>query len=142
MTRINVIPPSELSDQHLIAEYHELPRVIKQNINICNAPDCYTLGCGHMRWACRFWKFTYDRFFSICDEMRYRGFAVNFDPAGLRIYTERFRNRNGEYIVSDKDVELNRARIREKYNKKPDFYRWTRRNRPDWLTQENMQKIK
>ena len=32
MTRINVIPPAELSDQHLIAEYRELPRVLKQNI--------------------------------------------------------------------------------------------------------------
>lgn len=29
MTRINVIPVSELSDQHLIAEYRELPRVLK-----------------------------------------------------------------------------------------------------------------
>ena len=30
MTRINLIPVKELSDQHLIAEYREIPRVIKQ----------------------------------------------------------------------------------------------------------------
>ena len=34
MTRINVVPVKELSDQHLIAEYRELQRVIKQQINI------------------------------------------------------------------------------------------------------------
>jgi deoxyribonuclease (pyrimidine dimer) len=27
MTRINVVPPRELTRQHLIAEYRELPRV-------------------------------------------------------------------------------------------------------------------
>ena len=27
MTRINCIPPAELSDKHLLAEFHELPRV-------------------------------------------------------------------------------------------------------------------
>lgn len=133
MTRINVIPPSELSDQHLIAEYHELPRVLKQNINICGAPDCYTLGAGHMRWACRFWKFTYDRFFEICDEMRFRGFAVNFDPETLGAYTARFCGRSGEYTVTDADIEKCRARIRDKYNMKPEFYRWTKRTRPTWL---------
>ena len=39
MTRINVVPVKELSDQHLIAEYRELPRVIKQRINIDDAPE-------------------------------------------------------------------------------------------------------
>ena len=34
MTRINQIPVEELSDQHLIREYNEIPRFIKQDINI------------------------------------------------------------------------------------------------------------
>ena len=44
MTCINVIPVQELSDQHLIAEYHELPRVLKQDIDTTNAPERYRLG--------------------------------------------------------------------------------------------------
>lgn len=32
MTRINLIPVKELSDQHLIREYQELPRCIKKKI--------------------------------------------------------------------------------------------------------------
>ena len=27
MTRINLLPPSQLADQHLIAEWRELPRI-------------------------------------------------------------------------------------------------------------------
>jgi len=132
MTRVNVIPPSELSDQHLIAEYHELPRVIKQNINISGAPRCFVLGTGHMRWARAHWKFTCDRFCEICKEMGYRGFAVNFAPEDLPKYACGLCG-DGEYLVTDADIEKNRARIREKYRQKPNFYRWTRRSRPEWL---------
>lgn len=133
MTRINVIPVCELSDQHLIAEYRELPRVIKQNINICDAPDCYTLGTGHMKWAARHWEYTINRFDELCNEMQYRGFTVNYTSLGFDKYVLKFNGIDGNYNLSDQDIALNRARIREKYNKKPDFYRWTRRPRPDWL---------
>lgn len=51
MTRINVVPVFELSDQHLMAEYRELPRVIKQKINTTDAPRLYKLGLGHVKWA-------------------------------------------------------------------------------------------
>ena len=132
MTRVNVIPPSELSDQHLIAEYHELPRVIKQKIDTSGAPGCFVLGAGHMRWARAHWKFTCDRFCEICAEMKYRGFNVNFAPESLREYVCNICG-DGEYVVTNADIEKNRERIREKYNKKPEFYRWTRRKRPDWL---------
>ena len=133
MTRVNVIPVSELSDRHLIAEYHELPRVLKQNINICGAPNCYVLGAGHVRWACKYWKYTYNRFIELCNEMRYRGFNVNFDAETLKNYTTRFCDRSGEYTVTSDDIAANRTRIREKYNQNPGIYKWTRRQKPTWL---------
>ncbi|MBP5485581.1 MAG: hypothetical protein J6Y07_02640 [Alphaproteobacteria bacterium] len=137
MTRVNVIPVSELSDQHLIAEYHELPRVIKQKIDISDAPNYFVLGTGHMRWARARWKFTCDRFCSICNEMNYRGFAVNFSPDDLRKYTCGLCG-DGEYLVTDEDIEKNRARIREKYRQKPNFYRWTGRPRPEWICTDSV----
>ena len=133
MTRINVIPVHELSDQHLIAEYHELPRVIKQNINTCGAPDCYVLGTGHMRWARKHWRYVHKRFVELCAEMEYRGFHVNFPAADLAKYLTKFGGTDGEYNVQESDVALNRARLKEKYNKKPTFYHWTKRPKPDWL---------
>lgn len=39
MTRINLVPVEELSNQHLVAEYRELPRCIKQKINTECAPE-------------------------------------------------------------------------------------------------------
>lgn len=133
MTRINVVPVCELSDQHLIAEYHELPRTLKQNINICDAPDGYVLGTGHMKWACRHWEYTYKRFIDLCNEMKYRGFNVNYDPNTLKLYLIKFLNTDGKYCVSNSDLALNRARIREKYHTRPEFYRWTKRQKPEWL---------
>lgn len=59
MTRINCIPPRELSREHLIAEYRELPRIfalVRAAIARGESPDdprnptSYTLGAGHVRF--------------------------------------------------------------------------------------------
>lgn len=128
MTRINVIPVSELSDQHLIAEYHELPRVLKQDINIADAPEKYVLGKGHMKWAKRYSLFTRARYIALCREMALRGFNVNY-------YTDNFDTSLHKhwYDPTPEDIEINRQRIREKYQMKPNWYRWTKRTKPNWL---------
>lgn len=128
MTRINVIPVSELSDQHLIAEYHELPRVLKQNINTADAPEKYCLGRGHMKWAKRYALYIRGRYGELCREMLLRGFTVNY-------YTDAFDASLYKhwYYPTPEDIELNRQRIREKYNMKPNWYRWTKRTKPEWL---------
>lgn len=130
MTRINVIPVSELSDQHLIAEYHELPRVLKQNINTADAPEKYCLGKGHMKWAKRYSWFTWKRFIDLIIEMKYRGFKVNWDTDDL---LELNADKQKDYHPTPEDIELNRGRIREKYQQKPNWYRWAKRTKPDWL---------
>jgi hypothetical protein len=59
MTRINCVPPSELHDKHLAAEYYELPRVfslvrkaIEKGVDPADipAPENYTLGTGHVKF--------------------------------------------------------------------------------------------
>lgn len=59
MTRINCVPPSELHDKHLRAEYYELPRVFglvrkvaEKGIDpaTIDAPADYTLGIGHVKF--------------------------------------------------------------------------------------------
>lgn len=127
MTRINVVPVSELSDQHLIAEYHELPRVLKQNINITDAPEQYCLGKGHMKWGKLHAGYCVYRYLLLRKEMAYRGFKVGYDMFNLKSLEPR------GYHIEQEDIELNRQRLREKYQMKPNWYRWTRRNKPDWL---------
>ena len=137
MTRINVIPVEELADQHLIAEYRELPRCLKQNIDISNAPDIYCLGAGHMRWARKHAKFLLKRYGKLCKEMKYRGFKPGFSQSAL-IYMAVYWCGCASWLFNDYeptnlDIVINRSRIVEKYRLKPNWYRWTNRKKPEWL---------
>lgn len=135
MTRINLIPVAELSDQHLIREYNELPRCIKQDINTDDAPRIYKLGGGHMKWGKKHSTFLLNRYMQLCDEMIYRGFKVNYPYLNLYEYYESTvedKNKNW-YDVSSEDIELSRDRIIEKIEKKFDWYRWTNRDEPYYV---------
>ena len=54
MTRINLVPPEELCDQHLLAEHRELTRipnaVAKGKYHLKGQPAEYKLGEGHVRF--------------------------------------------------------------------------------------------
>ena len=54
MTRINLVPPEELCDQHLLAEHRELTRipnaVAKGKFHLKGQPTEYKLGEGHVRF--------------------------------------------------------------------------------------------
>ena len=130
MTRINVVPVEELSDQHLIAEYHELPRCFKQNINIEVAPETYCLGKNHMKWAKKHWVYCFLRFQELVREMHHRGFKTSYEvlPDG-EIDTCVY----GYYIPTPVDVKLNIDRLVEKYRMKPSWYRWTNREKPAYM---------
>ena len=130
MTRINVIPVNELSDQWLIAEYRELPRCVKQDIDTSDAPQRYKLGAGHMKWAKAHSTWLMVRYLDICEEMEYRGFTVNYPESELYKVWDGIGN---IYCVSAIDITTNRKRLIEKYKMKPDFYKWTNREKPKWL---------
>lgn len=95
MTRINCIPPRELSREHLIAEYRELPRIFAlaraaiargERPDDPRNPTRYTLGTGHVRFFyCRL-GYLLKRQLAIIEEMRTRGYRPGFDdPAALMI---------------------------------------------------------
>lgn len=135
MTRINVVPPYELSDQWLLAEYRELPRVIKQDISTIDAPKHYCLGKGHVKWAKNhsFWLIL--RYLDITQEMIERGFKVNFSYDALyQVYESSIKEENdNNYIPTTLDMTINRLRLIEKYKLKPNFYRWTNSVKPNYL---------
>ena len=135
MTRINVIPVEELADQHLLAEYRELPRVLKQNIDMKGAREKYHLGSGHMKWARRHWLFTLNRYRDLYAEMMLRGFFPKFNPENILPFLKDIAIQYPEanYEVNESDILLNRKRILEKYKSHPDHYTWTHREKPSWL---------
>lgn len=135
MTRINVIPVEELSDQNLIAEYRELPRALKQDINTDDAAAHYHLGPGHMKWARRHWLFTLNRYRAIYNEMKYRGFFPKYNPENIIPYLKDIATKYPEanYNVTKRDIELNRERIIERYEENPYVHTWRLREQPKWL---------
>lgn len=138
MTRINVIPVEELSDQWLIAEYRELPRVIKtERVYIGDAPDKYCLGKGHVKFMVKHSLFCLNRYAFICREMEYRGFKVNYpyDDLDKLAIDKQITWYSEPFLPDEADIAINRKRLIEKYKMKPDFYKWTERKVPTWLKQ-------
>lgn len=134
MTRVNLVPVWELSDQHLIAEYHELPRALKQNINTDNAPARYVLGPGHVKWAKKHSLFLHARYLYLCNEMEYRGFNVKYPWQNIVDEYPVRESDDNYYIPTLVDMFRSKQRIREKYEMNPSYYTWTKRAKPRWLT--------
>lgn len=113
MTRINVVPVSELCDKHLLAEYRELPRVFALARRCTDAPKEYVLGKGHV-------KFFYDklgylllRFDFLVSECRRRGFNVQYDTP-IRYDKDIDPALLNTYKPTSEALALNRARIAER----------------------------
>lgn len=118
MTRINVVPPSELIREHLIAEYRELPRMfdmIHKNAGTYrkDIPSEYTLGTGHMKFFLDKAVFLVKRQRSLIEEMQRRGYKPNFtDP-------EKFLDGLPKRLLQDwtpteKAMRINRERIADR----------------------------
>lgn len=119
MTRINCVPPSELHDKHLLAEYRELPRVFKlayaayaRGEDPATYPQEYLLGKGHVKFFySRLW-YLQRRFNEIYLEMRDRGWNPNYSTAPLlpRMPQSWLR----DWKPTEAALELNRQRIIER----------------------------
>ena len=135
MTRINLVEPSELSDQHLVAEYREifmvgssLQRSLKSKNwekTLANIPKKYTLNKGHVTFFYNKGKYLYKRYELLIEEMKNRG----MNPDSERKFkTEQWPDE----LFNDWEPELDdykviRARIKEKIEMKPEWYRFTSR---------------
>lgn len=82
MTRINLVPPAELCDQHLLAEHRELTRipnaVAKGKYHLTGQPAEYKLGEGHVRFFFNKMAFLKNRYDLLHAECKARGFNVQY----------------------------------------------------------------
>jgi deoxyribonuclease (pyrimidine dimer) len=125
MTRINLVDPSELSREHLIAEYKEimrLPNNLKKSLSrkkpfeMKEIPEQYVLGTGHVKFFYDKMKFIQCRFECLLLEMKQRGYVTNFSDSSIFVPNDlRFYN---DYRPDPKAIELNRSRITERLNEK------------------------
>lgn len=114
MTRINLVPPAELEDKHLLAEYRELPRVFAlaaawdRRGRDTPVPPAYTLGKGHVAFFYDKLGFLRQRYALLVEEMRDRGFTVNYpEPLVPALPRDLFR----PYTATLTALEVNRQRI-------------------------------
>lgn len=83
MTRINTISPSDLTDEWLIAEFRELPRIVNElrkypnRFKLSDIPKQYTLGQGHVKFFRNKLLYLQKRHANIVSELDNRN--VNFD---------------------------------------------------------------
>jgi deoxyribonuclease (pyrimidine dimer) len=131
MTRINIVHPSELTDQHLIAEYREifmvgssLQRSLKsKNWNPKDIPIKFTLNTGHVKFFYDKGKYLFKRYDELRIEMKARG----MNPDDTRVFKrEQWPDELwNDWTPSLEDYKLIRQRIEDRINMKPNWYRKT-----------------
>lgn len=116
MTRINCVPVEELSRQHLIAEYRELPRVFAlakaaSERRRLVQPEQYTLGTGHVTFFYTRLGYLTKRHAQLVAEMLRRGYKPTFTGSLKDAHPDipdRFWN---DWTPTEEALAINRERI-------------------------------
>lgn len=122
MTRINVIPVDQLTDQHLRAELREITRIPNCVVNgkfklDGNYPKSYTLGTGHVKFFIPRLGWLKKRHNQLMNEVTKRGFvANNYWPDSV---PDRFMN---DWCPTNEDLLVNLNRVKERWPKNAKYY--------------------
>jgi deoxyribonuclease (pyrimidine dimer) len=116
MTRINCVPVEELSRQHLIAEYRELPRVFglakkAPERNGLNQPAEYTLGTGHVTFFYTRLGYLVTRHAQLVAEMLRRGYRPTFTGSLKDAHPDIPEDFWGDWEPTGEALAINRERI-------------------------------
>lgn len=135
MTRINCIPVGELTDQHLMAEYRELPMInaslkrtlmSKNQTGLKTIPSEYTLNSGHVKFFYDKGAFLLERYQQLIDELRQRNY--NVDPNSRSVDWSVFCGYNhmldGTWLPSSTDQQINVKRLITRIQQKVSWYRY------------------
>lgn len=135
MTRINLVEPSELSDQHLFAEFREIkmvPKALARSLKarglsgvICSVPSEFTLNKGHVTFFYDKGEYLRSRYDKLKEELELRQINYNklsqFDPDNVYgLHPEL----NRDYNPTSAALKIIRERIAQKIAMKPDWYRF------------------
>lgn len=118
MTRINLVPPEELHQKHLVAEYREIVRIFSlvrsgQNKKKWKIPPEYVLGRGHVTFFYDKLSFILNRYKCLTSEMIRRGYSPN--PISEKDLTEGVdRKWFGCYTPTPSALAANRERISQR----------------------------
>ena len=136
MTRINIIPPSNLSDELITAELGELPRIFSlvikkiENNGEFNIPKKFSLGKGHVTFFYDKIEYLYDRYLELRTEYMLRKgdwYSVShlLKVIKRRLCIKRFkRELYNNHSFTEEEMNILRKRITENIDgyKKPHHY--------------------
>jgi deoxyribonuclease (pyrimidine dimer) len=129
MVRINLINPGKLADQHIIAEYNEILMLlgyVRRYPEPKNIPEKYTLGKGHIKFFKNKLQYLKNRHELLKIEMKKRGFATNI-TINLSEFNVKLIN---DWKPNNKDKKIIKKRLIEKFNLKPNYYKYYGINKP------------
>ncbi|PIN85176.1 MAG: endonuclease V [Candidatus Diapherotrites archaeon CG11_big_fil_rev_8_21_14_0_20_37_9] len=128
MVRVNLIDPSALTDQHIIAEYNEILMLctyLKNAKQETKIPEKFTLGKGHMKFFLNKATYLKKRHDNLKKEMKKRGFKQE-----KKINLKYFKKFNlGNWQPEKEDLQIIKKIIIEKIKMKPEFYRYYKKPR-------------
>ena len=124
MVRVNLVPPRELMDQHLVAEYVEIMMLVghvRKYPKLEGIPEDYRLGRGHIKFFKNKLLYLKRRHELIVKEMLRRGFKAE-KVLDLKVFG---KEHLGDWEPRAGDFKIIRARLREKIALKRDWYRYS-----------------
>lgn len=126
MTRINLLKPALLTDQHLLAEHRELPRIFGRAYAAfmagrkVQASTSYTLGKGHVVFFYDKLQWLATRHHTLTLECVSRGFKVQQESI---VAPSEVPSVAWEPTAADVEVNLERLQAKMAAPPRPDFYR-------------------
>lgn len=139
MTRINLVHVRELSDQHLMAEYRELPRVFSavrkhtqdgKKLSSFKINSTYILGTGHVTFFYDKLWFLKRRHEDLVYECLRRG--INITNTAINYICDLPAEFCKDYVPSEDEINISRDRIIEKLTMKPLWYKYTSTEKPQY----------
>lgn len=128
MTRINLIPPTTLADQHLIAEIKEINQLcgsykksLKSKRGISNIPATYRLGKGHVTFFYNKGLYLHKRFEKLKEEAIKRGFNIN--ATFNNVFKKSHYN---DWIPRECDIPIIVNRISTRLKQRDNWYKYNK----------------
>jgi deoxyribonuclease (pyrimidine dimer) len=133
MTRINVVPVEELCNQHLFAEWRELPRIYtlinnrNGEVSPSEIPLNYVLGSGHVKFFYDKLGFLTKRHGELTAELLKRNYNIgSYEAFTFTIPENKLKFIWNNWKPSDVDLKINRERIKDRMPKSP---KWSKVNK-------------
>lgn len=141
MTRVNLLPPELLTDQHLFAENREIkmvPAALRRSLNsrakvqvLKSIPSTFTLNTGHVTFFYDKMSFLKQRYLSLYAECIKRGY--NLGPSVENLF-DLDAMWCSDYNPRHSDKTVSAQRIVDRINMKPKWYKMNGRELSDnWV---------